>query len=201
MFTGLVEETGTVLFIRRTGSSIKLGLRTDITFSDLKIGDSLCVNGVCLTITEKRNDKAVFVDVTPETFSKTNFNSLLIGQKVNLERAMKADGRFGGHIVSGHIDGTGKIKEIKKNGNSYEYCFSASKELLEGMVKKGSVTINGISLTIADLTENTFTIAVIPHTLKNTNLEFLKENSTVNIECDILGKYVQKYIMSGGIKI
>lgn len=194
MFTGIIEETGTISDIRKTGQSIRIGIRTNITFSDLKPGDSLCVNGVCLTVTEMLNNKTVFADVTPETYSRTNFSELMIGNSVNLERAMSANGRFGGHIVTGHIDGTAVTKKIEKRGNSIEYYFSCNENLMSSFVEKGSVTINGISLTIARITNDSFVVSVIPHTMKNTNLQFLKEKKSVNIECDILGKYIQKYL-------
>ncbi|MCR5613935.1 riboflavin synthase [Treponema sp.] len=193
MFTGIVEETGQITQIRRSGQSVRLAIRNNITFDDLKIGDSLCVNGICLTVTEKHNNKTIFADVTPETFQRTNFKTIRTGQKVNLERAMKMTDRFGGHIVTGHIDGTAKIKSEIKNGNSIEYTFCAAKEILDGIVEKGSITVNGISLTISKLNSESFTVSIIPHTLQNTNLCFLKENDLVNIECDILGKYIKKY--------
>ncbi|MBR5934426.1 MAG: riboflavin synthase [Treponema sp.] len=193
MFTGIVEETGEITHIRRTGQSVRIGIRNNITFDDLKIGDSLCVNGICLTVTEKHNNKTVFADVTPETFSRTDFNTIMTGHKVNLERAMKACDRFGGHIVTGHIDGTARIKSLLKNGNSIEYRFICSEGILNGIVEKGSVAVNGISLTVAKMDSESFTVSVIPHTLQNTNLFLLKENDRVNIECDILGKYIKKY--------
>lgn len=194
MFTGIVEEIGTVTAIRKTGNAIRLGIRTGITFDDLKTGDSLCVNGVCLTVTSLQNNKVVFADVSPETIRKTGFSQLKTNSKVNLERAMLNNGRFGGHFVTGHIDGTATLLKITREDNSFIYTFSCSKEITDGIVKKGSITVNGISLTIADFTDTSFSVAIIPHTIKNTNLQFLKTGDSVNIECDILGKYIRRKI-------
>lgn len=194
MFTGIVEEIGTVTAIRKSGNSIRLGIRTGITFDDLKTGDSLCVNGVCLTVTSLQNNKVIFADVSPETIRKTAFSQLKTNSKVNLERAMLNNGRFGGHFVTGHIDGTARLQKITREDNSFIYNFSCPKEITEGIVKKGSITVNGISLTIADFTELSFSVAIIPHTIQNTNLQFLKNGDSVNIECDILGKYIRRKI-------
>ena len=194
MFTGIVEEIGTVTAIRKTGNAIRLGIRTGITFDDLKTGDSLCVNGVCLTVTSLQNNKVVFADVSPETIRKTEFSQLKTNSKVNLERAMLNNGRFGGHFVTGHIDGTATLLKITREDNSFIYTFSCSKEITDGIVKKGSITVNGISLTIADFTDTSFSVAIIPHTIQNTNLQFLKTGDSVNIECDILGKYIRRKI-------
>ncbi|BDC93543.1 riboflavin synthase [Treponema bryantii] len=194
MFTGIVEEIGTVTTIRKTGNAIRLGIRTGITFDDLKTGDSLCVNGVCLTVTSLQNNKVVFADVSPETIRKTEFSQLKTNSKVNLERAMLNNGRFGGHFVTGHIDGTATLLKITREDNSFIYTFSCSKEITDGIVKKGSITVNGISLTIADFTDTSFSVAIIPHTIQNTNLQFLKNGDSVNIECDILGKYIRRKI-------
>ncbi len=192
MFTGIVEEIGTVTAIRKTGNAIRLGIRTGITFDDLKTGDSLCVNGVCLTVTSLQNNKVVFADVSPETIRKTGFSQLKTNSKVNLERAMLNNGRCGGHFVTGHIDGTATLLKITREDNSFIYTFSCSKEITDDIVKKGSITVNGISLTIADFTDTSFSVAIIPHTIQNTNLQFLKTGDSVNIECDILGKYIRR---------
>ena len=194
MFTGIVEEIGTVTAIRKTGNAIRLGIRTGITFDYLKTGDSICVNGVCLTVTSLQNNKVVFADVSPETLRKTGFSQLKTNSKVNLERAMLNNGRFGGHFVTGHIDGTATLLKITREDNSFIYTFGCSKEITEGIVKKGSITVNGISLTIADFTDTSFSVAIIPHTIQNTNLQFLKTGDNVNIECDILGKYIRRKI-------
>lgn len=196
MFTGIIEETGTVTRIQKYGQSMTLVIRTDKVAEDLKPGDSLAVEGVCLTVTQIRSDKTVFADVTPETFSKTNFTSLIPGKKVNLERAMAANGRFGGHIVTGHIDGTGRLVSKTVNGNSIEYLFEVPPALSAYIVQKGSIAINGISLTVAEINGNKCRVAVIPHTQKNTTLQFLKDNALVNVECDILGKYACKQLKS-----
>ena len=192
MFTGIIEETGTVTRIQKYGQSMTLVIRTAKVAEDLKPGDSLAVDGVCLTVTQIHSDKTVFADVTPETFSKTNFNTLIPGKKVNLERAMPANGRFGGHIVTGHIDGTARLVSKVQNGNSIEYTFAVPENLSVFIVQKGSVAVNGISLTVAEINGNMCRVAVIPHTQKNTTLQFLKDDSLVNFECDILGKYALK---------
>ncbi|MBO4438640.1 MAG: riboflavin synthase [Spirochaetaceae bacterium] len=192
MFTGIIEETGTIVRIQKYGQSMTLVIRTAKVAEDLKPGDSLAVDGVCLTVTQIHSDKTVFADVTPETFSKTNFSALIPGKKVNLERAMPANGRFGGHIVTGHIDGTARLASKVQNGNSIEYTFAVPENLSVFIVQKGSVAVNGISLTVAEINGNMCRVAVIPHTQKNTTLQFLKDNSLVNLECDILGKYALK---------
>ena len=192
MFTGIIEEIGTVTRIQKYGQSMTLVIRTAKDAEDLKPGDSLAVDGVCLTVTQIHSDKTVFADVTPETFSKTNFSALIPGKKVNLERAMPANGRFGGHIVTGHIDGTARLASKVQNGNSIEYTFAVPENLSVFIVQKGSVAVNGISLTVAEINGNMCRVAVIPHTQKNTTLQFLKDDSLVNFECDILGKYAIK---------
>ena len=194
MFTGIIEETGSVRAVQKGSTASFIKIEAKKIFEDMHIGDSIAVNGVCLTVTEMLNNKTVFADVTPETYSRTNFSELMIGNSVNLERAMSANGRFGGHIVTGHIDGTAVTKKIEKRGNSIEYYFSCNENLMSSYNEKGSVAINGISLTIARITNDSFVVSVIPHTMKNTNLQFLKEKKSVNIECDILGKYIQKYL-------
>ena len=192
MFTGIIEEIGTVTRIQKYGQSMTLVIRTSKVAEDLKPGDSLAIDGVCLTVTQIHSDKTVFADVTPETFSKTNFTGLIPGKKVNLERAMAANGRFGGHIVTGHIDGTARLASKVQNGNSIEYTFAVPENLSVFIVQKGSVAVNGISLTVAEINGNMCRVAVIPHTQKNTTLQFLKDDSLVNFECDILGKYAIK---------
>jgi len=192
MFTGIIEELGKVRQI--TSNSIEIECKTVLEGS--KIGDSIAVNGVCLTVTTLSKD-GFTADVSPETFKVTALNGLKIGDFVNLERAMGVNGRFGGHIVSGHIDGMGEVVNIKKVGSFYNIEIELPSELSKYTIKKGSIGVNGISLTIAEIKDNIITIAVIPHTYENTNLKYLKTGDFVNIETDILAKYVEKFLSTG----
>ena len=162
MFTGIVEEIGTVKKIAR-GQKAYLEIQADRIFSDIHIGDSIAVNGVCLTVTGF-SGKVFTADVMNETFSRSSLGSLKAGSHVNLERAMSANGRFGGHIVSGHIDGTGKIINIKKDGNAVWYKISADENIIKYTVEKGSIAIDGISLTVARIEKDNFSVSIIPHT-------------------------------------
>ncbi|MEI0748435.1 riboflavin synthase [Brachyspira pulli] len=189
MFTGIVEEIGTVKSVQ----SKVITIEASKIFDDLHLGDSVAVNGTCLTVSSFDN-KIFNADVTQETLNRTNLGSLKNGSKVNLERAMTLIGRFGGHIVSGHIDGVGSIKSMKKDDNSIILTIEVPKHLMKYIVEKGSVAVDGISLTVASLTDNTFSIAVIPHTLKETVLYYKKEGDKVNIENDVIGKYVERLL-------
>ena len=191
MFTGIVEETGTVKEVVSAGSKGEISLAAKTVLEGTKIGDSISVNGVCLTVI--RMDSAGFTaDVMPETLRRSNLGSLRRGDKVNLERAMAADGRFGGHIVSGHIDGTGTITEYRKESNATWVRISAAKQILDLIVEKGSVAIDGISLTVAAVSDTDFQVSIIPHTGEETTLLTKKPGDMVNLENDIIGKYVQK---------
>ncbi len=193
MFTGIVEETGTVKQIKNGAVSAELKIEGKTIFSDIHLGDSIAVNGVCLTVTSF--DKNTFTaDVMHETLNRSSLGSLSSGSKVNLERAMSAQGRFGGHIVSGHIDGTGKIESLTKDGIAVWVKISTSKEILRLIVEKGSITIDGISLTVADLGKNYFQVSVIPHTASNTTLLSKKKGDVVNLENDVVGKYVERLL-------
>lgn len=185
MFTGIVEELGKIRQI--TQNSIAVECKT--VLEDTKIGDSIAVNGICLTV-NTINSYCFTANISKETFKVTAFNTLKSGDFVNLERAMAANGRFGGHIVSGHIDGMGKIKKLSPQ----ELEIELPQELSKYVIKKGSITINGISLTIAEVNENIINLAIIPHTFENTNLQFLKAGSFVNIEVDMLSKYIEKFL-------
>ena len=189
MFTGIIEEVGKVSTI--TDEKIIISAQT--VLNGTKIGDSIAVNGVCLTVT-KINTNSFEADISPETMKVTSLGNVKTGSAVNLERAMRADGRFGGHIVSGHIDGLGKGKSILKENDFYKISIELPIELTKYSVKKGSISIDGISLTIADIKDNIITVAVIPHTFRNTNLQNLRIGDFVNIETDILGKYVEKFL-------
>ena len=189
MFTGIIEELGKVIAI--TDKKISISAKT--VLEETKLGDSIAVNGVCLTvvgITAYRFD----ADVSPETMKVTALGDLRAGYLVNLERALPANGRFGGHIVSGHIDCKGRGKYIKKERDFYNLFVEIPPEFSKYVVKKGSVTINGISLTVADIQNNIIEIAVIPHTYENTNLKTFQSGDFVNIETDILAKYVEKFL-------
>ena len=192
MFTGIVEEVGVIRQIRRGAHSSVLTIGAETVLSDLKIGDSVAVNGVCLTATSLGSGFFT-ADVMHETLRRSSLGSLTSGSRVNLERAMAADGRFGGHIVSGHIDGTGKITEIKEDSLAIWYTIEASLEILRYIVEKGSVAIDGISLTVAKVTQTTFSVSTIPHTRKITTLGERKKGDMVNLENDIVGKYVEKF--------
>lgn len=196
MFTGIVEEVGTVKSIKSGAVSAELKIEGKTIFSDIHLGDSIAVNGVCLTVTSF--DKSTFTaDVMHETLNKSSLGALKSGSKVNLERAMAADGRFGGHIVSGHIDGTGKIVSLTKDGIAVWVKISASPEILRLIVEKGSIAIDGISLTVAEVTDKYFQVSIIPHTASNTTLLDKKTGDTVNLENDIVGKYVEKLLSFG----
>lgn len=192
MFTGIVEEIGTVKKIAR-GQKAYLEIQADRIFSDIHIGDSIAVNGVCLTVTGF-SGKVFTADVMNETFSRSSLGSLKTGSHVNLERAMSANGRFGGHIVSGHIDGTGKITNIKKDGNAVWYKISAGENIIKYTVEKGSIAIDGISLTVARIEKDNFSVSIIPHTSEETILSEKKLGDTVNLENDIIGKYVERFL-------
>ena len=191
MFTGIVEECGTVLDVLKNGVSGSVQIQASTVLEGTKTGDSIAVNGVCLTVT-KLTKSSFTADVMAETFRRTNLGSLGKNSRVNLERAMAADGRFGGHIVSGHIDGTGIISRIKEEGNAVWIYISAPQSILNLIVEKGSVAVDGISLTVAAVSDKEFAVSVIPHTRENTALSGKKTGAVVNLENDIIGKYVQK---------
>lgn len=191
MFTGIIEEIGTVKTVQRSGNNSFIRIQAQKVLEDVNIGDSIAVNGVCLTVTFF--DTTVFqADVMNETLNRSSLGELTTGSPVNLERAMSANGRFGGHIVSGHIDGTGVISDIRNDGIAVWYTVSADTSLLRYVVEKGSIAIDGISLTVAKVTENNFSVSVIPHTAEVTILSTKKKGSIVNLETDIIGKYVEK---------
>ena len=193
MFTGLIEETGTVCEVCRNGNASFIRIAAEKVLEGTKVGDSIAVNGVCLTVTE--HDGKIFrADVMNETLSRSSLGTLKQGSEVDLERAMSAEGRFGGHIVSGHIDGTGTVSNIKQDGIAVRYTISADEKLLRYIVEKGSVTLDGISLTVAAVTDTDFTVSVIPHTAEQTILPYKKVGDIINIETDIIGKYVEKLL-------
>lgn len=191
MFTGLIEEVGILRKAARSGEAMELEISAAVVLEDLKIGDSVSVNGVCLTAT-KIGERSFTVDVMPQTYRHSNLSELQSGSPLNLERAMAAGGRFGGHIVQGHVDGTGRIARITRDQNAVVYEIIPDDDaLFKYLVPRGSVTIDGISLTVAMLQESSFVVSIIPHTLEATALRGKRAGNTVNIECDILGKYVE----------
>ncbi len=195
MFTGIIEETGKIISITDKIVVIK----ADIVLNKTKIGDSIAVNGVCLTVTDLSNN-SFCADISPETYKVSALKELKKDSIVNLERAMAADGRFGGHIVSGHVDSIAKILEIEKNTEFYNLKIILNSNSSRYVVKKGSITIDGISLTVANIVDNLVTIAIIPHTFENTNLKTHQKDDFVNIEVDILAKYIEKFLSTGDNK-
>ncbi len=193
MFTGLVEEIGEITNIFSGEKSARLTIKAKKVLEDVKLGDSIAVNGVCLTVTSF-NENCFTVDVMAETLRKSNLGKLGKKSKVNLERAMALGARFGGHIVSGHIDGTGKIVGTKNEDIATWITVESDSNLLRYIVLKGSVTIDGISLTVADLGDNFFKVSLIPHTKEEATLHGKKVGDEVNIECDMVGKYVERLL-------
>ena len=193
MFTGIIEELGTIRSIRRGAASAVLSIGAEAVLSDLRIGDSVAVNGVCLTATGV-DGSGFTADVMHETLQRSSLGALGPGSRVNLERAMAADGRFGGHIVSGHIDGTGTIAERRRDDNAVWYTVSAPPALLRYIVEKGSIAIDGISLTVASVEADRFSVSVIPHTAAVTLLGAKGPGDVVNLETDIIGKYVERLL-------
>ena len=193
MFTGIIEETGTISDIRHGGHSASLVIEAGKVMDDLKPGDSISVNGVCLTVTSL--DKNGFTaDVMPETLRRSNLGKLIRGSRVNLERSLPVDGRLGGHIVTGHIDGTGTLVSLTREDNAVWIHIRVNETLLRLMVEKGSVAVDGISLTVAGLDEDGFSVSIIPFTREGTILTKKIAGETVNIECDVLGKYVARML-------
>ncbi len=193
MFTGIVEEMGVLRSVRRGAHSAVLSIGAETVLSDLKIGDSVAVNGVCLTATTV--DAGGFTaDVMHETLDRSSLGALVPGSPVNLERAMAANGRFGGHMVAGHIDGTGTITARRQDDNAVWYTVSAAPSLLRYIVEKGSIAIDGISLTVAAVEADRFSVSVIPHTAAVTVLGRKRPGDIVNLETDLIGKYVEKLL-------
>ena len=193
MFTGIIEAIGKVKAIVRHANSIKLTIAVKKILEDIHIGDSICTNGVCLTVTTF-DDSSYTADVMPETMSRTNFKDLRINDLVNCERAMPANGRFGGHIVSGHIDGIGEISKMTRDDKAVRIRIETRPEILRYIVEKGSITIDGISLTVTDVTSFDFGVSIIEHTQDATTLTKKKIGDTVNLENDIVGKYIEKFV-------
>lgn len=193
MFTGIIEEIGTVKNIKISGNSAAIQIKAKKVLENTKIGDSICTNGICLTVTDMKSDY-FYADVMAETMRRTNLGTLNSGDKVNLERALSLNTRLGGHIVSGHIDGTAAIFNMIREDNAVWVEISANSNILKYIVEKGSVAIDGISLTVAKVTEKSFSVSVIPHTGEETILLTKSKGNLVNIECDIIAKYIEKLI-------
>ncbi len=191
MFTGLVETFGTITSIRNTGNGIVLSVKPLSEF-EVRLGDSVAVNGVCLTVTHHNGD--ISFDVSPESLKSTNLGAMKVSDKINLERALRLSDRLGGHIVSGHVDGIGTIRQKKQAGEYTFYTFDCPDEILKYVVQKGSIAIDGISLTVVDVEHSSFSVAIIPHTLSATNLGDKGVGNRVNLEADIIGKYVEKLL-------
>jgi len=201
MFTGIIEEIGFVKAIEKGRLSAKLSIHaSDNIFSDIKLGDSVSVNGACLTVSELKSNVFI-VDVMLETLNRTNLVNLKIGSNVNLERAMLINSRFGGHIVSGHIDGLGKISSIYIEGNAVIISIKTNQNIMRYVIEKGSIAIDGISLTIMNVTNDVFSVSIIPHTFKNTTLSQYAIGDSVNLENDIIGKYVDKLLNNKQINL
>lgn len=190
MFTGLVEEKGILKEKILTGEGFQFEIQAQKVLDDLIIGSSIAVNGCCLTVV-KRTDKTFSVDTIEETLNKTNLGILKQGDKVNLERPLKADARLGGHFVLGHIDTTGRIEALKELSNSHWMTISFPEKFKQYLIYVGSVAIDGVSMTVAELKENTFSVGIIPHTWRETIFSDKKVGDTVNLEFDVLGKYVE----------
>jgi len=193
MFTGIIEEIGVIEQMRQTGDAIVMTIGAKRVLEDVQLGDSIAVNGVCLTVTSF-TDRHFTVDVMPETVKATALHTLQPGAKVNLERAMAAGGRFGGHFVTGHVDGVGRIVRQWPKANAVYYEIEVPLPLRSYMMEKGSVAVDGTSLTIFGLSERTFTISLIPHTRKATILGEKRPGDLVNIECDMIGKYIAAFL-------
>jgi riboflavin synthase len=192
MFTGIIEEIGVVGSVRRGVKSSVISINGKVIFDDLKLGDSVSVNGVCLTVSSLNKDSFT-ADVMNETLQRSSLGELKVGYRVNLERAMPMNGRFGGHIVSGHIDGTGIITEIKREDISTWYTIKTTDKIMRFIIEKGSIALDGISLTVADIATGSFSVSVIPHSMEATILSEKAVGSTVNLENDIIGKYIERF--------
>lgn len=194
MFTGLVEEIGVVTSVLKGTKSAKIVIKAQKVLNHVQLGDSIATNGVCLTVTDFTSHSFA-VDVMAETMNKTNLKNLVSGSKVNLERALRVGDRLGGHLVSGHIDGLGIIKDFEKEDNAIWVSIGTSPDILKYIIYKGSIAIDGISLTVAYVDEHIFKVSVIPHTKEVTTLLSKAMGDEVNLECDMIGKYIEKFLL------
>lgn len=193
MFTGLIEEIGIVQSIRINGESAAISIAANSITKNLKVGDSVNTNGACLTVTSFSSSEFT-VDAVAETMRRTNLSNLKSGDKVNLERALQLSDRLGGHMVSGHIDGIGTIVQIGAEGNAQIVTIETIPEIIKYIIEKGSIAIDGISLTVMDVAKTRFKVAIIPHTSNQTTLISKKQGNTINLECDMVGKYIERFL-------
>ena len=193
MFTGIIEELGKIAGIKKGTKSAVLGVDSAIVVGDVKLGDSISVNGVCLTVVGFTKS-SFSAEVMAETLRRSNLGGLKAGGKVNLERALRPTDRMGGHFVSGHIDGVGTIKSVVKEDIADVFTIAAPPEVLKYVIEKGSIAVDGISLTVVDMTEDAFRVSLIPHTSANTTLGFKKAGDTVNLESDLIAKYIERLL-------
>lgn len=201
MFTGIIEEMGQALKVRREGSNFSLEIKVFRVGGDLNIGDSLSVNGVCLTVTSWKGADRVEAEIMPETLRRTNLGELNPGDEVNLERAMTPASRMGGHFVTGHIDGTGSLVDKREEANAVLMRFTCPQEVERYLVTKGSIAVDGISLTVTNTGGGIFEVSLVPHTLASTTLGKKKYGGTVNLEGDLIGKYVEKFIQERSVSV
>lgn len=197
MFSGIIEEMGAITVLRKTLAGTKLTILASTVMGDLKVGDSVSVDGICLTVVS-RSERDFSVEVSPETLSVTTLGNFAVGLPVNLERAMKLNERIGGHLVAGHVDGVGVIRRRQQDANAIMFTIEAPQHILRYCVVKGSVTVDGISLTINDMSDNGFSVAIIPHTAKSTTIGLKQVNDPVNLESDLIGKYVERLLQERG---
>jgi len=197
VFSGIVEEMGAVKALEKTLAGTRLSILARTVMDDLPVGASISVNGACLTVV-KREEKEFAADVSPETLSVTNLGALAAGSPVNLERAMKLNERIGGHLVAGHVDGVGTIRERRQEGNGVVLTIEAPPEILRYCIPKGSITMDGVSLTLNEVTGRSFSVMIIPHTAKVTTLGIKQAGDTVNLESDLIGKYVERLLQERG---
>ncbi|MEI8006793.1 MAG: riboflavin synthase [Bacteroidota bacterium] len=197
MFTGIIEAIGIVKSVSKGAKSFSMLITSDVVASGLGPGDSVNTNGACLTVTSLAQDSFT-VDVMPETMRRTNLGALKQGSPVNLERALQLSSRLGGHLVSGHIDGTGLIRKLKKEDNAIWITVSTGAEILRYLIPKGSVSLDGISLTVVHVDKESFDVSLIPHTMAVTTLKDKKAGDTLNIECDMVAKYIEKFTGNTG---
>lgn len=193
MFTGIIEEVGQIQAIKPGVLSAQLIIKANVVLGDVKLGDSIAINGVCLTVTHY-DQNSFRVDAVPETMKRSNLGNLKAGDHVNLERALAVGDRLGGHMVSGHVDATGTILHIEKEENAVWYTIEMDSEMIKYLIPKGSVAVDGISLTVVDVEKHKFTLSVIPHSLANTTLVEKVKGDNVNIECDMTAKYIDRFL-------
>ena len=193
MFTGLIQDLGKIQSLERRGEGVFLTVTTGLALNEVKIGDSIAVDGVCLTVV-RLSGRAFTAEVSPETLNRTTLVKAAAGRLVNLEKSLRVSDFLGGHLVSGHVDGTGEVIRVLVEGNAWRYRFRAPREISRYLIEKGSVAVDGISLTVAEIAEPEFAVAVIPHTAQTTTLGIKKAGDPVNLEIDPIAKYVEKFL-------